>query len=196
MRRGASLREGKAQRSRTDSRGAGITALGGRPHTPSGVSPGGSLRSKADKRGALPAWSYSGSSRPVPGDGVGGRRPVTPRPSNTISRACPAHAVDLCTHCFACMRRMSSSWGGPRVRIRLPPAGSPLRNWRQHPATIQRSSTCRSCQRIKSSTEGDRGSGSPFQLAAKFGVGRDGGMPKAILISLTSKERRTRPHMR
>jgi hypothetical protein len=29
---------------------------------------------EADKRGALLAWSYSGSSRPVPGDGVGGRR--------------------------------------------------------------------------------------------------------------------------
>jgi hypothetical protein len=32
-----------------------------------------------------------------------------------------------------------------------------------------------------------------FQLAAKFGVGRSGGMPNAILISLTSEERRAPP---
>ena len=35
-----------------------------------------------------------------------------------------------------------------------------------------------------------------FQLAAKFGIGRSGGMPNAILISLTSEERRARPHIR
>jgi hypothetical protein len=35
-----------------------------------------------------------------------------------------------------------------------------------------------------------------FQLAAQFGVGRSGGMPHAIVISLTSEERRARPHIR
>ena len=33
-------------------------------------------------------------------------------------------------------------------------------------------------------------------LGAKFGVGRCGGIEKTSLISLTSEERRTRPHMR
>jgi hypothetical protein len=37
--------------------------------------------------------------------------------------------------------------------------------------------------------------GVTFQLAAKFGVGRSGGMPKTDLISLTSDERRARPHI-
>jgi hypothetical protein len=37
--------------------------------------------------------------------------------------------------------------------------------------------------------------GAAFQLGAKFGVGRCGGMEKTRLISLTSEERRTRPHM-
>ena len=37
--------------------------------------------------------------------------------------------------------------------------------------------------------------GAPFQLGAKFGVGRLGGIEKTSLISLTSEERRTRPHM-
>jgi arylformamidase len=46
------------------------------------------------------------------------------------------------------------------------------------------------------------GSAGPFKtrpvrtVAAKFGVGRSGGMPNAILISLTSEERRARPHIR
>jgi hypothetical protein len=35
----------------------------------------------------------------------------------------------------------------------------------------------------------------PFQVGAKFGSGRSGGIEKAILISLTSEERRTRPHI-
>src|ERR1700726_2745325 len=34
------------------------------------------------------------------------------------------------------------------------------------------------------------------QLGAMFGVGRCGGIEKTSLISLTSEERRTRPHMR
>jgi hypothetical protein len=33
-------------------------------------------------------------------------------------------------------------------------------------------------------------------VGAKFGVGRCGGIEKTSLISLTSEERRTRPHMR
>src|ERR1700761_1932603 len=37
--------------------------------------------------------------------------------------------------------------------------------------------------------------GATFQLAAKFGVGRSGGIPKTDLISLTSEDRRARPHM-
>ena len=41
-----------------------------------------------------------------------------------------------------------------------------------------------------------RGSvGATFQFAGKFGVGRSGGIEKTNLISLTSEERRTRPHM-
>jgi hypothetical protein len=37
--------------------------------------------------------------------------------------------------------------------------------------------------------------GAAFQLGGKFGVGRSAGIEKTILISLTSDERRTRPHM-
>jgi hypothetical protein len=37
--------------------------------------------------------------------------------------------------------------------------------------------------------------GATFQLGGKFGVGRWGGIEKTSLISLTSEERRTRPHM-
>jgi len=37
--------------------------------------------------------------------------------------------------------------------------------------------------------------GATFRLAAKFGEGLSAGMPKAILISLTSDERRARPHI-
>jgi hypothetical protein len=37
--------------------------------------------------------------------------------------------------------------------------------------------------------------GATFQLGGKFGVGRSGGIEKTSLISLTSEERRARPHM-
>src|SRR5271168_4894569 len=37
--------------------------------------------------------------------------------------------------------------------------------------------------------------GAAFQLAGMFGVGRSGGIEKTSLISLTSEERRARPHM-
>src|SRR4029077_15162359 len=41
-----------------------------------------------------------------------------------------------------------------------------------------------------------RGSvGATFQLGGKFGVGRCGGIEKTSVISLTSEERRARPHM-
>ena len=37
--------------------------------------------------------------------------------------------------------------------------------------------------------------GAAFQLGGKLGVGRCGGIEKTSLISLTSEERRTRPHI-
>jgi hypothetical protein len=37
--------------------------------------------------------------------------------------------------------------------------------------------------------------GAMFQLGAMFGVGRSGRMEKTSLLSLTSEERRTRPHI-
>jgi hypothetical protein len=44
--------------------------------------------------------------------------------------------------------------------------------------------------------DGGRSSvGAAFQFAGMFGVGRSGGIEKASLISLTSEERRARPHM-
>src|SRR5437867_2085928 len=47
-----------------------------------------------------------------------------------------------------------------------------------------------------SRTIGSGSVGAPFQLAAKCGVGRSGGRPNAIVISLTSEDRRARPHIR
>jgi hypothetical protein len=44
--------------------------------------------------------------------------------------------------------------------------------------------------------ERDGSVGATFQLGAKFGAGRSGGIEKTSLISLTSEERRARPHMR
>ena len=44
-------------------------------------------------------------------------------------------------------------------------------------------------------TMGSWSVGAVFQLGAKFGVGRCGGIEKTSLISLASEERRTRPHM-
>jgi len=37
--------------------------------------------------------------------------------------------------------------------------------------------------------------GATFQLGGKFGIGRSGGIRNATLISLTSEERRARPHI-
>src|ERR1700738_5172783 len=45
-------------------------------------------------------------------------------------------------------------------------------------------------------TTGSGSVGATFQLGAMFGVGRSGGIEKTSLISLTSEERRARPHMR
>src|SRR5205823_7273990 len=44
-------------------------------------------------------------------------------------------------------------------------------------------------------TTGSQSVGAPFQVSGKFGVGRCGEIEKTSLISLTSEERRTRPHM-
>src|SRR5690348_13317482 len=45
-------------------------------------------------------------------------------------------------------------------------------------------------------TTGKSSVGAAFQLAGMLGVGRSGGIEKTSLISLTSEERRARPHMR
>jgi nicotinic acid phosphoribosyltransferase len=37
--------------------------------------------------------------------------------------------------------------------------------------------------------------GTTFQMAAAFGVGPSGGMPHALVLSLTAEERRARPHI-
>ena len=44
-------------------------------------------------------------------------------------------------------------------------------------------------------TTGSELVGATFQLGGKLGVGRCGGIEKTSLISLTSEERRARPHM-
>jgi hypothetical protein len=44
-------------------------------------------------------------------------------------------------------------------------------------------------------TTGSKSVGAVFQLGGNLGVGRCGGIEKTSLISLTSEERRTRPHM-
>ena len=44
-------------------------------------------------------------------------------------------------------------------------------------------------------TIGRESIGATFQLGGKFGVGRSGGIRKTSLISLTSEDRRARPHM-
>src|SRR5438105_3036003 len=44
-------------------------------------------------------------------------------------------------------------------------------------------------------TIGRESVGATFQVGGKFGAGRSGGIPNAILISLTSEERRARPHI-
>ena len=55
-------------------------------------------------------------------------------------------------------------------------------------------SSMRACGRTSRPTS--NGSvGATFQLAAKLGVGRSGGIRKTNLISVTSEESRTRPHM-
>src|SRR5215472_18876188 len=53
-----------------------------------------------------------------------------------------------------------------------------------------RSLALRSCR-----TTGSMSVGATFQLGGKFGIGRCGGIENTSLISLTSEERRTRPHM-
>jgi len=53
----------------------------------------------------------------------------------------------------------------------------------------------RSAWRWRCSSTGRGSVGATFQLGAMFGVGRCGGVEKTSLISLTSEERWTRPHM-
>jgi hypothetical protein len=48
---------------------------------------------------------------------------------------------------------------------------------------------------VSKRTIGSWSVGAPFQLGAKFGVGRCGGIERTSLISLISEERRTRPHI-
>src|SRR6516165_3345419 len=56
-------------------------------------------------------------------------------------------------------------------------------------------SRLRSPALLSKRTIGSWSVGAPFQVGGKFGVGRCGGTEQASLISLTSEERRTRPHI-
>src|SRR5215472_17576565 len=60
----------------------------------------------------------------------------------------------------------------------------------------QRSKSRLRCPAFRSKrTTGRESVGATFQLGGKFGIGRSGGIRNATLISLTSEERRARPHM-
>lgn len=48
---------------------------------------------------------------------------------------------------------------------------------------------------VSKRTIGSGSVGATFQLGARFGLGRSGGIEKTSLISLTSEDRRARPHM-
>jgi len=71
-----------------------------------------------------------------------------------------------------------------------------LRSLAQYGTRPQRNkSRLRSPAFASKRTTGSWSVGAPFQVGGKFGVGRCGGIEKTSLISLTSEERRTRPHM-
>jgi hypothetical protein len=71
-----------------------------------------------------------------------------------------------------------------------------LMSFAQYGTTPERAkSRIRSPALASKRTIGSWSVGAPFQLGAKFGVGRCGGMEKTSLISLMSEERRTRPHI-
>src|SRR5215472_15119028 len=60
----------------------------------------------------------------------------------------------------------------------------------------QRSKSRLRCPAFRSKrTTGRESVGATFQLGGKFGIGRSGGIRNATLISLTSEERRARPHI-
>src|SRR6266446_2451881 len=71
-----------------------------------------------------------------------------------------------------------------------------LRSFSQNGTKPQRiRSRLRSAARGSYRTIGSGSVGATFQLGAMFGVARCGGIEKTSLISLTSEERRARPHM-
>jgi hypothetical protein len=70
-----------------------------------------------------------------------------------------------------------------------------LSSFAQNGMSPQRITSRRRCRSLASyRTTGSGSVGATFQLAAKFGVGRSGGMPNAILMSL-AEERWARPHI-
>ena len=78
--------------------------------------------------------------------------------------------------------------------------GGPTREQRDHTPcsrllVLTQGSVVRS-KNASSRTIGSGSVGATFQLAATFGGGRSGGMPNAIVISLTSEARRARPPIR
>jgi hypothetical protein len=71
-----------------------------------------------------------------------------------------------------------------------------LMSFAQNGTSPQRAKSRLRCPAFGSSrTIGNWSVGAAFQLGGKFGVGRSGAIEMTSLISLTSEERRTRPHM-
>jgi hypothetical protein len=102
---------------------------------PAMISTPGHRASRRRQRGALPAWSLFGSSLPMPGDAVSCKSSmyVTSRSLVTNYTLRSDTTIESAAHWRPRRFRIRSSRGGrpyrggPRVRIHLPPALSPLR---------------------------------------------------------------------
>jgi hypothetical protein len=99
------------------------------------ISTPGHRASRRRQRGALPAWSLFGSSRPMPGDAVYCRSSIYVTSRWFVTR-CEATTIENAAHWRPGRFRIRSSRGGrpyrggPRVRIHLPPARSQQRTIR------------------------------------------------------------------
>ena len=129
------------------------------------AAPGLSFAGRLEARWARPVWSRSGAA----GRTRQRRRSNASRKADLVSIP-PALALML--------------------------ANPTLRSFAQYGTRPHRStSRLRSPALASNRTTGSGSVGATFQLGGKFGIGRSGGIEKTSLISLTSEERRTRPHI-